>query len=262
MAELGGGGEQLRPLLAMSVGDAAGEVQHGEGKHRLAIAAVGSQLVPFGRFLVVALDPESVGIELAEQRHRLDVFPLLRPLGRDRKGREIGPRWNAPAAMSSSRWGVGASAAAVPPAWARACSVRLAAYSARASPQAWPREGAPGARAGELGRRLRRRARHRARPQCDADDAGSGAPGGGHASVSVRASRRAASATAAEGPSGSVKTQSMATKSAPAAASGPTSSSEAANPTQGLRTAPPTTPRARRPHRRTAGDQRRPARRT
>ena len=58
MAELGGGGEQLR-LLAMSVGDAAGEVQHGEGKHRLAIAAVGSQLVPFGRFLVVALDPES-----------------------------------------------------------------------------------------------------------------------------------------------------------------------------------------------------------
>ena len=81
MAELGGGGEQLRRLLAMSGAGAAGEVQHGEGEHRLAIAAVGGQPVPFGRFLVVALDPEAVGIELAEQRHRLDVFPLLRPAG-------------------------------------------------------------------------------------------------------------------------------------------------------------------------------------
>jgi hypothetical protein len=58
MPELRGRGEQLCPLLAIAAAGATCELQHREGEHCLAIAALDRQPIPFGCFLVVALDAE------------------------------------------------------------------------------------------------------------------------------------------------------------------------------------------------------------
>ena len=89
VSELGGGGEQLGALFAIDGASAAAEMQHREREHGLAIAALGSQPIPFGRLFVIALNAQAVGIELAEQRHRLDVFLLVRSTGRGRKGGDV-----------------------------------------------------------------------------------------------------------------------------------------------------------------------------
>src|SRR5262249_21351983 len=60
-----------------------------EREHRLAVAAVGGKPVPVGGLLVVAVDAQPVGVELGEQRHRLDVFLLLHAAGGDREGGQV-----------------------------------------------------------------------------------------------------------------------------------------------------------------------------
>src|SRR4029077_20175872 len=54
-----------------------------------AIAAVGGKLVPFGGLDVVARHPETVAVNLAQKRHRLEVAFLVDAVGRERQGGEI-----------------------------------------------------------------------------------------------------------------------------------------------------------------------------
>src|SRR5262249_57378954 len=68
---------------------AAAEMQPGERVCGPAIAPRGSQPMPFGRLLVVALDAQAIGVELAEQRHRLRVLLLLHPTRRGPKGGDV-----------------------------------------------------------------------------------------------------------------------------------------------------------------------------
>src|SRR5262249_57825872 len=87
--ELGGGGEQLCTLFAIDGAGAAAERQYGGREYGRALAPLGSQPIPFGRLLVVALDAQAVGIEFAEQRHRFRIFALLHPTSRGRKGGDV-----------------------------------------------------------------------------------------------------------------------------------------------------------------------------
>ena len=85
--------------------------EHREREHGIAVAAGGGELVPVRGLLVVLRHAEAVGIELAEQRHRLRVVLLARRACGEREGGEeiaalkraegeIGP--GAPAAGAGS----------------------------------------------------------------------------------------------------------------------------------------------------------------
>ena len=76
LAELGGGGHQLDRLALVDGAAAAGNAQHGEREHGLAVAGVGGALVPLLRLGVVAPDAHRVGIELAQHGHRLGIARL------------------------------------------------------------------------------------------------------------------------------------------------------------------------------------------
>ena len=128
------GGEQLRGLLAIDRAGAARHAQHRQREHRLAVAAVGGAAIPFGGLGVVLHHAEAGGVELAEQRHRLDVVVLLDALGRDRQRGLV---------VAALECGVGRILAAVP------CARRLD----RRRDGGW--QSRPGCRRGD--RRLRER---------------------------------------------------------------------------------------------------------
>jgi hypothetical protein len=89
MAELGGGCEQPRRLFTVLGAAAPDHAEHCEREHRLAIAALGSDPVPLRRLVVVLHDAIAVGIELAQQRHRLGVTELLPHRGCVERGKII-----------------------------------------------------------------------------------------------------------------------------------------------------------------------------
>ena len=60
-----------------------------EREHRLAVAAVGGELVPFRGLGIVLRHAEPAGIKLAEERHRLRVFLGSTRLVAIREGGEI-----------------------------------------------------------------------------------------------------------------------------------------------------------------------------
>ena len=75
--------------LAVARAGAALQAEHGQREHRIAVAAVGGELVPLGGFGVVLRHAEPAGIKLAEQRHRLRIVLLLDALRRQREGGKI-----------------------------------------------------------------------------------------------------------------------------------------------------------------------------
>ena len=79
----------LALACAVARAGAAGELEHRQREHRVAVAARGGELVPFGGFLVVLRHAESVGVKLAEERHRLRVAFVLDALVARQSGEEI-----------------------------------------------------------------------------------------------------------------------------------------------------------------------------
>ena len=88
MAELGGGGEQARRLGAVAQAGAAGDVEHRQREHGIAVAAVGREPVPLRGLGVVLRNAEPTGIKLAEQRHGARIALLVDALRRFREGGE------------------------------------------------------------------------------------------------------------------------------------------------------------------------------
>ena len=66
LAELCRRREPFGAGVAVARAGAAGKPEHGEREHRLAVAAVGGELVPVGGFLVVLRHAEPVGVKLAQ----------------------------------------------------------------------------------------------------------------------------------------------------------------------------------------------------
>ena len=81
LAELGRGGEPFGAGFAIARASAAGETEHRQREHRLAVAAIGGELVPVRGFLVVLRHAEAAGIKLAEQRHRFRVAGVVDAFG-------------------------------------------------------------------------------------------------------------------------------------------------------------------------------------
>ncbi len=73
------------PVLAIDRAGTARHPQHRQREHRLAVAAIGGAAIPLGGLGVVLHHAQARGIELAQQRHRLDVVVLLDALLRDRQ---------------------------------------------------------------------------------------------------------------------------------------------------------------------------------
>ena len=89
MAEFGGLGQEPRRFLAVGRAAAPGHLEHGQREHRLAVAARGGELVPFRGLLIVVGNAQSVGVELAQQRHGLGIGFLLDPPRRFPESRDI-----------------------------------------------------------------------------------------------------------------------------------------------------------------------------
>ena len=274
MAELGGGGEQFGRLVA--VGGPARPARRNMASANIASRSPRSAASRYhsAAFLSSRGDAEAVGVKLAEQRHRLDVALFLDPLGREHEGGEI---------MAALERAVGDDRARGP--LLRRRSARLADCLAarargaglcaatglagggvsgagfgggRAAPVSAPR------RRGAGGGELERRARPQAAIGGDERRA-SGARAGRSCRCAFMRTASGASAArrrqrAAAGPRASRKcNRRAATKSAPAAASSPTSSASPAKPTQGhlehlgppgdALEPPPRTTAGARPHR-------------
>ena len=69
MAEFGGASKKIDGGVPIKWAAAAAEPEHGQGEHRLRVAAIGGERVPGDRLGVVVRNAVAVGIQLAEQRH-------------------------------------------------------------------------------------------------------------------------------------------------------------------------------------------------
>ncbi len=105
MAELGGRREQSHRFVFILQSSAAGDMEHGESKHRVHITAVCGELVPFNGLGVVARDAEAIGIKLAQQGHRFRIAVRVDPLRRFLEGGEVVSALKCPeGGISRSRW--------------------------------------------------------------------------------------------------------------------------------------------------------------
>ncbi len=88
VAELRRFGKQPRRLRLVVQSAASGHVEQGEREHGVAVAAPGSQAVPFDRLAVVLGNADAARIEFPEQRHRAGIALLVDPAGRLGEGGE------------------------------------------------------------------------------------------------------------------------------------------------------------------------------
>src|SRR5215213_2080575 len=182
--------EELRRFAGIALAAAAAETHEAKLEHGFPIAPVGGALVQFSGLGFVRRNAKAVGVEFGQQRHGFRIVLFLHPpLRFDQRGEVM------PALISA-----------------------ISHVALRGGGREWRRSSRAFRR--RLGRRpgLRLRGYDQHERQQNADDARR------HFTASVCCSRCAASATAAAGPRGSFQTKSTATKSAPAAASAPTSS--------------------------------------
>src|SRR5207244_13654736 len=63
MTELRRGGEQARCLAVIARAAASADAEHGEREHRLAVAALGRELVPAHRLRIVVGHAEAIGVK-------------------------------------------------------------------------------------------------------------------------------------------------------------------------------------------------------
>ena len=71
--------EQCRRRIPVARPAARGEAQHGEFEHRLAVPPIDRQREPRQCLLVVLGNPEPIGVELTQERHRFRVALVVDP---------------------------------------------------------------------------------------------------------------------------------------------------------------------------------------
>ena len=194
VTELGGGRQQAGGFVRVARSGAAFEVEHRQREHGVTVAVRGGELVPLRGLAVVAADAEALRVDFAEQRHGGGII-LLRALG------GLGERGQIIAALKGAIGEV------------EIAGVRFG----RGRRNGWRR----------FFRRLRQCWRGQGSERTQRNDRA--APPRRHAALSGRRRCPAARAIVSTIACGSRHSQSpSATKSAPAFASGATSSSDAA----------------------------------